>query len=734
VEGSFQPELPLVDRTTVRCRKCSIRTLLCCIVALTFLPTFAAFAGHASRTLLLWNVNATGADSLDQQAFETTLQSTGFHPVRLTSSQLPSMPLDSNTLLVGPHAGAAVLKQGEVAAIVRSLRSGLSLVTDGESPLSKAIGIKLDYLAKVSNVRDRYRPDLNIYWSDTPSVHCIAGFPPLAPKAVYTDRATGRCLAIIMRIGKGRCLYLAPLFDPRSGRGYGRFPTLPDAIVKGLGRSPLLYRRAADAYFDAGYRTGQSSDSLAACWKRWGIRTIHAAAWYTYQDPPYDYQALINACHSRGILVYAWLEWPYVGRGFWDKYPEWRQKNGLLQDAQFDFLYLMDLRNPACMNTALADLDSLLALDWDGVDVAEFTLTGAGKNGLAGPARPDWFTGFTDYCRAEFKGEQGFDPLEFFDRRSSHYWQNDTSGLAAFYRYRIRVNIATQHRLFVELDRMNRERKKSWELLLTIVDNSFHPEFDNLLGFDMGRTLDLLREFDVTLQVEDPYLEWMRPPNRFVAVGEYYRKLLGGRPFIIDVNVVEMKPDRELDFSAWQPVGTEVYQFWRYATSCNDRACFYCEASLAQEDWELMPYAMAADAEATPDSGGWKVDASRTVVLGDLGHNGGWLMDDQPWSAYYGSDVIIPSGRHRLRQTALKDDPRAVQLVSITGELIIARSNGKECTVEYLSRPRCAISFSRRPVRVLVDGVEAHIPCLVSDGTSTLMAPPGRHTIVVWSL
>jgi hypothetical protein len=720
-----------MDRTAVRRQKGSIDIVLCVWVAITFLPPFAASAGHASRTWLLWNANAAGADSLDQEAFETTLQSIGFHPVRLTPSQIASMPPDSNALLVVPHAGASVLTQGEVVDIIRAIRSGGSLITDGESPLGKALGIKLGRPAHVSRVRDRFRPDLDIFWSDTPSVHSVESAPPPTPEALYTDRASGRRLAILMQVGKGRCLYLAPLFDPRSGRGYGRFATLPDAIVKGLVRSPLLYRRAADAYFDAGYRTGQSPDSLAAAWKRWGIKIVHAAAWYPYQDPPYDYEALIDACHTRGILVYAWLEWPYVGRGFWDKHPEWRQKNGLLQDAHFDFLYLMDLQNPACMNRALADLDSLLTLKWDGVDVAEFTLTGAGKNGLAGPARPDWFTGFTDYCRAEFKREQGFDPLEFFNPRSSHYWQNDTAGLAAFYRYRIQVNISTQHRLFAELDRMNRDQKRSWELVLTIVDNSMHPEFDNLLGFDMGRTLVLLKKFDVTLQVEDPYLEWMRPPDRYITVGAYYRKLLGGRPFLIDVNVVEMKPDRRNDFSTWQPVGTEVYQFWKYATTWNDRVCFYCESSLANEDWELMPYAMAADAEAISDSAGWKVNASRTVVLRDIGHKGGWLLDDQAWSAYDGLDVIIPAGTHRLRRTPLMDDPRAVRLVSINGELLNTTSSGKECTVEYTSRSRCAISFNRRPVRVLIDGVAADMPSLVNGATSTLLAPPGRHTIAV---
>jgi hypothetical protein len=298
---------------------------------------------------------------------------------------------------------------------------------------------------------------------------------------------------MIMRAGKGRCLYLAPLFDSRSGRGYGRFPTLADAVVNGLGHAPPFVRQGADTYFDPGYRTGVSPDSLAHLWRTWGIRTVHAAAWYTYEDPPFDYDALIRSCHRHGILVYAWLEWPYVGRGFWNEHPEWRQKTATLKDAHFDFLHLMDLQNPDCMRRALADLDSLLSFEWDGVDVAEFTLTGAGKQGLEGPSRPDWFTGFTDYCRAEFRSLNGFDPLQLFDRGSAHSWRRSPADLQSFYRYRKEVNNSTQHRLFAALAQRRQEGGRPWEFILTIVDNSLHPEFDDLIGFDMSTTVALLR-------------------------------------------------------------------------------------------------------------------------------------------------------------------------------------------------------------------------------------------------
>jgi len=69
------------------------------------------------------------------------------------------------------------------------------------------------------------------------------------------------------------------------------------------------------------------------------------------------------------------LNGPMSETGFWNQHPEWRAKNALLQDAEIEFLQLMDLQNPECLKTALNDLELLLKEDWDGVDVAEFTIT-----------------------------------------------------------------------------------------------------------------------------------------------------------------------------------------------------------------------------------------------------------------------------------------------------------------------------------------------------------------------
>jgi hypothetical protein len=718
--------LSIAARPSVRS---AVRLMLLVSFFLTLSPPLRASGSLTTRTYLLWREAASRNDSLDQEAFEQTLQCIGYHPERLSSHRLGTVQLDSTVMLVVPHGAAVALAPEDVACILQCLREGLTVIADGKSPVSNALGLRLGKPARTSRVRDRLRPGLPISWPGKPEVSWIAGAPLPPPRVIYTDRASGHPLGIVMQVGRGRCLFLAPLLDPKSGRGFSRFPTLPDAIVKVLGCPPLLLRRGADAYFDPGFRENESLDSIARLWKHWGIRTVHAAAWHSYDDPPFDYRPLVEACHRNGILVYAWLEWPYIGIGFWDDHPEWRQKTALLKDAKFDFLYLMDLQNPACMSKALEELDSLLSLEWDGIDVAEFTLTGAGKQGLKGPVRPGWFTGFTDYCRAEFKSQEGFDPLELFNHRSSHYWRNKESGLEAFYRYRSQVNISTQHRLFSELDRINREQSRSWELILTIVDNSTHPEFDNLLGFDMDQTLALVKEFDVTLQVEDPYMEWTRPPERYVSVGAYYRNLLEDRPFVIDVNVVPMEEERKAGFPTLQAVGTEVFQCWKHATSSTDRVCFYCESSVTEEDWELMPYVMAASAISPSDSTGWRITTPSTVVMRNISGKTGFLLDDRPWNAYDSSGVIIPAGEHTLRGSGTRRD--GMRLTGITGNLLGFQSDPMSCHLEYESRQRCALSFVPHPSRVAVDGTELSLPIFESGGITTIIAPRGKHTVVV---
>jgi hypothetical protein len=689
---------------------------------------------HPRGAVVAWDTAATGEDSLDQLSLEAVFVSMGFRTERIHPAQFEIAARDSHNILVVPHAAAAGMTPDGLRSLLAALGGGGVLVTDGVSPLAQMLGVLPGSPVRVEEIADHLRPEVKVRWPGNQVVPWIAGFPKTGATVVYSDKMRNHPLAVIVTRGRGRCLYIAPLVDPSTGRGYFRFATLPWVIAEGMRCRPPLSRRAADAYFDPGYRAGVPAESLARMWRSWGIRGVHAAAWYASGNPPYDYSGLVEALHRNGLLAYAWLEWPYIGKAFWDRHPLWRQKNALLQDAHLDFLYLMDLQNPECMAEALKELNALLALDWDGVDVAEFTLTGAGREALEGPAMPEFFTGFTDFGRHEFWKETGFDPTELFDPRSRHYWKSDTSALKSFYRYRTGVNYAAERTIFGELRKADRGNGGSGELMLTIVDNTQHPEFDDLLGFNMNETVAITKQFDLTLNVEDPYTEWSRPPERYTAMGRYYRRLLGGRPFMIDVNVVPLEEDRKNRFSTEQPAGTEFLQLWRYASGETDRVCFYSESSIYEKDWLLLPFAMAGKESVTAEQGDITVDGPTTVTL--RSEPGEWTvrMDGQPWPARGDSEIIVPAGKHlvHISQRIVREGGvEGIRLLSITGELHGARWSGDSLSVDYQSVGRCALGFDTVPGMITLDEKPVLLRLYCSGTGCVVIAPPGRHRCVI---
>src|ERR1035437_7547783 len=453
--------------------------------------------------IIVWNSYAAGEDSMDQLSFQNAFMSIGLLPARISLSELSKTDLHYDMLIIIPHASASLINQQNMNRIQHAVKEGARVVTDGNSSLADLMKIKLSFPAGVKNVRDLTFPSVQLHWADAPKVPIILNASDKSCRLLYIDPVTGRSLGMLKNSGKGMFLFLSALFDPVSGEGYSRFPDLPNLVVKEMHCTPLFQRRGVDAYFDPGYRYNIPVRKLVSEWKTWGIKAVHAAAWYSYNSPSYDYKLLISEAHKQGILVYAWLEWPYIGKGFWAPHPEWREKNALLKDAQLDFLSLMDLQNPACMKQALNDLSGLLKDDWDGIDIAEFSITGGVAGALEGPNQPSYFTGFNDISRQEFKSLYGFDQAELFNQSSQHFWKKDSIGLDNFYKYRVQVNNRLLKQIVGSLDSIKIVNKMDWEFIFTILDNSLHPEFDQLLGFDLPNTLKLAKEFYITLRFKD---------------------------------------------------------------------------------------------------------------------------------------------------------------------------------------------------------------------------------------
>lgn len=187
------------------------------------------------------------------------------------------------------------------------------------------------------------------------------------------------------------------------------------------------------AFFDSAYRMRADVDYLAQRWSEDGISLLFVASWHNMEpDPGADeyLQKLIAACHRHAILVYAWLELPYVSEKFWADYPDWREKTGLNRDAEVGWRKLMNLQNADCSGAAAKLVQNLLErFDWDGLNLAELSFESGGSS-----IDPGRFTPLNQNVRSEFKDIADFDPLLLFEAGSPHANAKDRATFLQFRR------------------------------------------------------------------------------------------------------------------------------------------------------------------------------------------------------------------------------------------------------------------------------------------------------------
>ena len=631
-----------------------------------------------------------------------------------------------------PWPAARALTAEKAANILSALRGGINLLTDGESPLSQALGMRLGKAEPVYGLINPLYIYQEYHWADHPIVPYVIPPPNAEPTTYYSDRDTQHPLVIGGSYGEGRYLYFAPLYDPSSSFGYSRFPDLPSILLQEFHLSPLVKRAGADVYFDPGYRQSVSIERLARMWKHWGIHAVHAAAWHFYDKYTYDYARLIKVAHQNGILVDAWFEWPHVSERFWNQHPEWREKTGLLTDAHIDWRYLMNLENPACLKAVQEDAVSFLKrYDWDGVDVAEFEF-----ESLQGPDAAGNFTPFNPYSRKDFQHQYGFDSIELVKKGSPHYWEANPGALQTFYDYRRKIRFKLLNTLLNTLREMAKKKNRSWDIALTVIDTLQHPELRDYLGIDMASTLKLAERYGALPQIEDPSSEWDQPPDRYIQLGERYKKLLAGRPYAIDINVLPVHAPNQEGFATAQPTGSELLELWRAASSQAPRVCFYAESTIREQDWELLPYAMAAEARLTKDGNAWVVQSPHTVML-ELGRGPKkYKLDGEPWPGPEKGDVLIPPGEHTLtfshnQRSWLDTEPLQTHLLSISGELLGCRFHGHDLEIEYSSPDRCLLTLNKEPYKIYLDEIPTRLALLKADDGFVIAAPQGQHRLRV---
>jgi hypothetical protein len=356
----------------------------------------------------------------------------------------------------------------------------------------------------------------------------------------------------------------------------------------------------------------------------------------------------------------------------------------------------MNLQDPQCLKAVLKDMESFLReYEWDGVNVGELTF-----ESLEGPENQETFTPFNAQARHEFQSLYQFDPLELFNPKSEHFWPEHEEGMQQFFAYRRDVNTRLLKTFLEALERLNVNHKLHWDIVVTMLDALQHPELSDYLGIDVNRTVALVNQNNATLQVEDPSQDWSKPPDRYIALGERYKQVPLRKPFMIDINVLSVHPSNQKGFATAQPTGVEVVQLWRAASSQSSRVCLYAESTVHEQDWEIMPYAMAADTDLRREGDNWVIHTPQTIRLDVGATSRRFQLDNQPWYCNDKGSVWIPKGDHtltfsRLQKPWFDTTDLETHLLSISGELLGNQKVSLGLEIFYESPNRCAMMLTR---------------------------------------
>jgi len=136
------------------------------------------------------------------------------------------------------------------------------------------------------------------------------------------------------------------------------------------------------------------------------------------------------------------------------------------------------------------------------------------------------------------------------------------------------------------------------------------------------------KEFGVTIDIEDPYTEWIKPPERYIALGASYQQPLA-TPLHDGHHVVPMEQDRQQELQHRAGCGDGVSAALD-ALRKRTAASVSTASRALRGGLETPPFAMAQGANATPAAGSFIVDAPSTrSSFGRRREGGAFSMTDR---------------------------------------------------------------------------------------------------------
>jgi hypothetical protein len=593
------------------------------------------------------------------------------------------------------------------AAIRSQMEAGALIIVEGESEFAKQLGIRPGVKRiPVRSAIDIHNPRLSIIWERAID---IPQFSLPADAKVFTrERWSSAPLVAGLKRGAGALLWLAARPGPN---GYERFPYLLQALGD-LGLQYPVRSNRLWAFLDSSYRMRADIDYLADRWVRTGINGLHVAAWhFNEKDPTRDewLRRLIDACHRRGILVYAWFELPHVSEQFWNDHPEWREKTALLQDAHLDWRKLMNLANADCARAVQAAVTDLVGrFDWDGVNLAELYF-----ESLEGASNPARFTPMNKEVREEFRALTDTDPVKLLEATAPADIRN------AFLEYRAQLVRRLQGE-WLRLAESLRRGRPHLDLVLTHVDDRFDTRMRELIGADAAQTLPLLRQYDFTFLIEDPATVWHLGPERYREIARRYQPLTPRQDRLaIDLNIVERYQDV---YPTRQQTGVELMQLVHTASVAFPRVALYFETSILKPDLDLLPAAAAAVTR-------FERAGERIVIETARGAGVQWKgpvsVNGRIWPVTDGEVVWVPAGVHAIAPAEVLP---AVRIERLNADLRTATAGPAGSEFSYRASSRAFAILNRRPELVEIDGERVSPEWL---GEKTLVLPRGEHVVVL---
>jgi hypothetical protein len=301
------------------------------------------------------------------------------------------------------------------------------------------------------------------------------------------------------------------------------------------------------------------------------------------------------------------------------------------------------------LDAAWNEIKTLIeAHPFDGVNLAELYF----ESPSHGPESPANYTPFHSEVRARFKAQAGFDPIELVQTQSANFWKNNPEALSKWETFRINL-IAELHReILLRLSKL----KAGKHLLVTLIDDRYPnpglspgiPQLSRNIGISTRQIISLNQTLSFEVQVEDPYILWSEPADRYRTIADQYTDV-PLEHLSLDINVVERGITNPLYSTTTRVQGLELYQSIASAGAKGPALALYSSATLTAADYGWVKYALAARSTEANEAKGIITTKSPKAFLLHLNRPFARVfLDGKPWGGRTEQSVWVPAGEHKL--------------------------------------------------------------------------------------